>query len=85
MAEAEHRSEPHAEGVSDEAVLPVSVEAAEVEPVVAVDLSAGDAGIDAKMPPDSSRDGAWLPAGITVLVMVSLLVCAGLVLIASRQ
>ncbi len=33
----------------------------------------------------SAPEGSWLPAGIAVMVMVGLLVCAGLVLIAGRQ
>lgn len=36
-------------------------------------------------PGEATRDGAWLPAGITLLVVAGLLLCAGLVLIASRQ
>ena len=52
-----------------------------VPPALAVD----EDGWQTEALPDSNRDGAWLPAGITVLVMVSLLICAGLVLIAAGK
>lgn len=75
--------------IADIVVEPDVVAAEIVPPVEAQDgpiaLPVDDEEWDAEELPDSSRDGAWLPAGITVLVLVSLLVCAGLVLIASRQ
>ena len=71
----------------EETDLPVetAVEAAVAETDVPLDLAGVDPEWEPEDLPDSNRDGAWLPAGITVLVMVSLLVCAGLVLIAGRQ
>ena len=83
VAEAEAWAEPSAVGMTGAAAVADDVEAA--EPVVPADFPEEVAEFLPEMLPDSSRDGAWLPAGITVLVMVSLLVCAGLVLIASRQ
>lgn len=67
--------------------LPVRApaEAAVAQPDVPLDFAVDEQEWEPDALPDSSRDGAWLPAGITVLVMVSLLVCAGLVLIAYRQ
>ena len=65
--------------VEAEAAAPVA------EPEVSPQRSMDAEGWDAKALPDSSRDGAWLPAGITVLVMVGLLICAGLVLIAAGK
>lgn len=83
-AEGQAAAVPEVVDTVDPAVeMPVDspVVAGDVPPAFPVD----DEGWDVEELPDSSRDGAWLPAGITVLVMVSLLVCAGLVLIASRQ
>ena len=60
-------------------------DAAVAQPDVPADIAVGDPEWEPDTLPNSGRDGAWLPAGIAVLVMVSLLVCAGLVLIASRQ
>jgi hypothetical protein len=97
---AERRSAPPPEEVGDAASLdagamepavgaeshvPSEATASVAEPDVPPERSVDDEVWDAVALPDSSRDGAWLPAGITVLVMVSLLICAGLVLIASRQ
>ena len=86
LVEAEHRAEPAEELLGAAAM---SVEVGAIDPVVTPDHMAGfpvdDVEFEPEMVPDSNRDGAWLPAGIMVLVMVSLLVCAGLILIASRQ
>lgn len=42
-------------------------------------------GLNPEVEMASVPEGTWLPAGIAVMVMVGLLVCAGLVLIAGRQ
>ena len=86
LPEVEQQAAPSPDGVEtvdSAAEIPVDspVVVDDVPPMLPVD----DEGWDAEVLPDSNRDGAWLPAGITLLVMVSLLVCAGLVLIASRQ
>ena len=84
--EAERQSAPSPEVVD---TVDPAAEMQVDSPIVADDvppaLPVDDEVWDSEAIPDSSRDGAWLPAGITVLVMVSLLVCAGLVLIAGRQ
>lgn len=88
-AERHDAPSPDESDTADIVVEPDAGAAEIVPPVEALDgpaaLAVDDEEWAVEELPDSNRDGAWLPAGITVLVMVSLLVCAGLVLIASRQ
>lgn len=87
VAGSERRAAPPPEEMGGAAVSPAEVEPVEpvTEPVGPADLPTADAAFAEDLAPESGRDGAWLPAGITVLVMVSLLVCAGLVLIAAGK
>lgn len=74
----------------------LSPPAPELEPIVAATADEGDAGPPEREDPDrgegngavaidQAQEGAWLPAGITLLVMAGLLLCAVLVVIASRR
>jgi len=86
-AAGDQAPEPMAAG-AEQAATTADQESIAAMPVISAanaDESETASGLNPEAEMTSAPEGSWLPAGIAVMVIVGLLICAGLVLIAGRQ